>query len=108
MVFMRFACIQAAYGQFSMVVALLHLDTICHLVEKETIRSGQAGTGIALLHEEMVRGRWADRSRRRDPLVASVEHLEFVGARVDENILSQARTRIGAVLRHIGLTLMAA
>ena len=108
MVFMRFACIQAAYGQFSMVAALLHLDTICHLVEKETIRSGQAGTGIALLYEEMVRRSWADRSRRRDPMVASVQHLEFLAARVDENILSEARTRIGSVLRHTGLTLMAA
>ena len=41
-------------------------------------------------------------------MVASVQHLEFLAARVDENILSQARTRIGSVLRHTGLTLMAA
>ena len=80
----RWAGVAVGVGQWSWTCHEGHMETITHLIERESIRCGQIGTWIAKLYCEFRRSSWAQRCRQRDPSLMDIAALERETLLIDE------------------------
>ena len=99
----RWAGVAVGVGQWSWTCHEGHMETITHLIERESIRCGQIGTWIAKLYCKFRRSSWAQRCRQRDPSLMDIAELERETLLIDETVPQTARTRIAMVMRQCGV-----
>ena len=102
---LRYTVAAIGAGQWSWTCFSSHVDLVNRMAEREGAKYGAVAPFVAMSYEERRRKQWAERVRRKDKSLDSLEKLCEECHVEDLVLLEEARTRVYGIVERAGISL---